>query len=670
MLRQLSIRTLAHIAFGLVLFALPAGASAEHTASGGVQGVVSGPSGPLAGASVGLSGASETRSSQTDSQGRYAFMGLEPGTYTVKAKHQGHRTGTASARVKSGSMARVDLRLQQKGVAKEEAEELNPAEPKRKPDSKASPPPAAAMAESSSLGSRGGGVGGGGLALGDVGGVGTARTTSVRRKSASGKGSMGRASRRARPSRPLGIPRADPTSNTEAYENYGINKWTEAAKDKLSTFAVDVDTASYTIVRRKLNEGGLPPKAAVRVEEIVNYFKYDYAAPTNEEFAVHLEAAPSPFSPELTLLRVGLKGREIDAADRAPVHLTFLVDTSGSMNRPDKMGLVKRSLRYLVDNLSEGDTVALATYAGSVREVLRPTGMDRRADVHNAIENLMAGGSTAMSSGLQLAYQLAAARRQPGHVNRIIVCSDGDANVGRTDHGSMLDSVAVYANEGITLSTIGFGMGNYQDTKMEQLANKGDGNYYYIDSLSQAKRVFGQDLLGTLSVIARDVKLQVEFDPRAVERYRLVGYENRDIADVDFRNDKVDAGEIGSGHTVTALYEVEVKDFSTNWATVRTRWKLPFAEGGQKNDAAEEKAFPVSEGVLRTSFAQTSPSYRRAVAAAAWAENLRQSPFTDSWDMASARKLAENSLDRESPEELELISLIDRTHELMLTARR
>jgi len=448
-------------------------------------------------------------------------------------------------------------------------------------------------------------------------------------------------------------------ANTESYVDHGVQNWVDTSKDHLSTFAVDVDTASYTIARRKLREGMLPPPAAVRTEEFVNYFHYDYPQPEDAPFAVALEGAPSPFEPGMTLLRVGIQGKDMVAKERKPVHLTFLVDTSGSMHSEDKLGLVKRSLRFLVDQLEQGDTVALSTYAGEVREVLAPTGMDRRGAIHEAIEGLSAGGSTAMASGLELAYRLATQNAKPGSVNRVIVCSDGDANVGPTSHGDMLTSIKKYADDGITLSAIGFGMGNYKDNHMEQLADKGNGNYYYIDTFSQAKRVFGEQLMGTLQVIAQDMKVQVDFDPSTVAKYRLIGYENRDIADNDFRNDKVDAGEIGAGHSVTALYEVKVTNPSARWATVHVRWKDP---GGSR---ADERAFAMQPSLQRTAFESASVGFRRAVAVAALAENLRNSPFRSTWTIGKARAIAQGTLDRERPEELELLEMIDTTARLM-----
>ncbi|MBN2494444.1 MAG: von Willebrand factor type A domain-containing protein [Deltaproteobacteria bacterium] len=454
-------------------------------------------------------------------------------------------------------------------------------------------------------------------------------------------------------------------TNTEQYADHGVNGWVDTAADRLSTFAVDVDTAAYTIARRKLEQGALPPPEAVRTEEFINYFRYDYPRPDGNDapFHVALEAAPSPFDSGRHILRVGLRG--IDAGEQAhkPAHLTFLVDTSGSMQSADKIGMVKRSLRFLVDQLEDGDTVALCTYAGEVREVLRPTGMERRAEIHSAIEELSAGGSTAMASGLALAYALAYRNFQPDAINRVIVCSDGDANVGATEHGDMLESIAHFASAGITLSTVGFGMGNYKDHEMEQLADKGNGNYSYIDTFSQAKRVFGEQLMGTLQVIAKDVKVQVEFNPRTVTRYRLIGYENRDIADEDFREDKVDAGEIGAGHMVTALYEIESSNPRGHLATVRVRWKQP--EGGR----ADERAFDLEPDHMAQDFEQASPDFKRAVAAAALAENLRNSPFKKTWTLEIAGRVAAAGAGQKADaDDRELLAMIGKVQ--ILTEKR
>ena len=449
--------------------------------------------------------------------------------------------------------------------------------------------------------------------------------------------------------------------NTESYTNYGVNDMTETSSDRFSTFAIDVDTASYTIARRKIQEGSLPPAAAVRVEEFINYFSYSYAPPETEApFAVHMEAAPDPFNSGHHLFRVGVKAQEFDSSERKPVHLTFLVDVSGSMSRPDKLGLAKRSLRDLTNELEPGDTVALATYAGRVRAILDPTDVIHSSQIHAAIEDLSANGSTAMNSGIELAYRMAQSGFVSGHENRVIVLSDGDANVGPSSHQAILTTIQEYAQQGITLSTIGFGMGNYKDTMMEQLANQGDGNYYYIDSYNESKKVFGKDLAGTLQVVAKDVKIQVEFNPEAVKSYRLIGYENRDIADRDFRNDAVDAGEIGTGHTVTALYDLVLNDASNqDLATVRVRNKKP----GPDSPAVEwMTAFHLDE--LHRDLQDASSDFRIAVTAATFAEVLRGSAYAADIQWAELSELASKSQRPGSAADDELLSLIQRAASL------
>jgi Ca-activated chloride channel family protein len=446
------------------------------------------------------------------------------------------------------------------------------------------------------------------------------------------------------------------TTSSEAYKDYGTNAWVDSTKDALSTFAVDVDTASYTIARRKLTEGALPPKAAVRVEEFVNYFGYRYPRPDGARpFSVTADLAPSPFTAGRHILRVGVATRPLAVSERKPANLVFLVDVSGSMQSPDKLLLAKRALRILVDNLKDGDTVSLVTYAGSTRVVLAPTGLARKDQILSAIEELSAGGSTAMASGLELAYQQAAKGLRPGAISRVIVLSDGDANVGNTSHADMLKTIAGHVKEGVTLSTVGFGMGNYKDETMEQLANKGNGNNYYIDGISQARRVFQEQLGGTLEVVAKDVKIQVELDPAQVARYRLVGYENRDVADVDFRNDKVDAGEIGAGHQVTAVYEVELaaKRTAGALATVRVRHKEP------RGEKAMEAAFPVLPAAVAPTFAAASDDLRFATAVAAFADVLRGSEDAEHWSLAEVRRIAAAAAGADR-DRRELVALIDR----------
>lgn len=451
--------------------------------------------------------------------------------------------------------------------------------------------------------------------------------------------------------------------NTEDYRHYGTNPVVDPATDRFSTFAIDVDTASYALSRRMLLEGELPPDAAVRVEEFVNSFDYGYPGPSGAEpFAVHLAAAPSPFDAGHHVLRVGLQAKRVDLKDRTPAHLVYLVDTSGSMQSPDKLELVKTSLRYLTDSLKPGDTVAICTYAGNVREVLAPTGVDKKAAILKAIDDLSAGGSTAMSSGIQLAYDLASRTMVKGHTSRVIVLSDGDANVGPMSHEEILKTIEGYKQKGIYLSTIGFGRGNYKDTMMEQLADKGDGNYSYVDDARQAKKVFVEQVNGLIDVVARDVKVQVELDPAMVKSYRLIGYENRDVADKDFRNDKVDGGEVGAGHSVTALYDLVLQPGAKgSLATVRVRHKAPAV--GPGSSEAREVAVKMEPSALFASLDDAPESLRFAAAVARFAEVLRKSPHAKRSELPAVEALA-RATKGTSEDRSELVALVRRAAEL------
>ena len=395
---------------------------------------------------------------------------------------------------------------------------------------------------------------------------------------------------------------------------------TETAQDAKSTFAADVDTGSYTFARRVLRDGRLPRADAVRVEEFVNFFRYDYAQPTGDRpLAVDAEVVPHPERADRHIVRIGVQAKTVAKDDRKPVRLTFLVDTSGSMRGVDRLGLAQRAMQHTLTGLGAEDTVAIVTYAGSTRVVLPPTPATQRSQIRAAIADLQSGGGTAMDSGMSLAYQQAEASYAEGAENRVIVLSDGDANIGRTHAEDMLSTIRRHAEGGITLTTVGFGTGNFQDARMERLADAGDGVYVYLDSFEEAQRVFGRQLGATLETIARDVKLQVEFAPEAVVAWRQVGYENRQIADHDFRNDAVDAGEVGSGHQVTALYEVELADGydkSATLATVHLRAKPP----GPDRPALEWTE-DLSPSLVRSA-AYAGPDTRMALAAMSLAEAL------------------------------------------------
>ena len=348
------------------------------------------------------------------------------------------------------------------------------------------------------------------------------------------------------------------TANTEQYEAREDNPIHRAAEQPVSTFSVDVDTGSYSNVRRMLNDGMRPPTDAVRAEEFINYFHYGHPAPTHAgtPFRVTTELAPAPWNAKRQLLMIGIKGYEVPAAKLPPANLVLLIDTSGSMDAPDKLPLLKRSLALLVRQLRPQDRVSIVVYAGSAGLVLPPTPGDRQAEILAALARLEAGGSTNGGEGIQLAYAMAKQAYVPGGVNRVLLATDGDFNVGVVDRRALETLVADQRQHGIALSTLGFGQGNYNDEMAERLADVGDGNHAYIDTALEAQRVLVQQMGGTLHTIARDVKVQVEFNPAQVAEYRLIGYENRLLRREDFANDKVDAGDIGAGHEVTALYEI------------------------------------------------------------------------------------------------------------------
>jgi autotransporter-associated beta strand protein len=346
--------------------------------------------------------------------------------------------------------------------------------------------------------------------------------------------------------------------NTESYTAITENALVSVAREPLSTFSIDVDTASYANVRRFLNQNTKPPRDAVRVEELINYFPSSETAPeadAKQPFAVKAEMAACPWQPQHRLARIHLKGRDV-AAGSKPSNLVFLVDVSGSMNSEDKLALVQRSLRMLAERLGESDRVSLVTYAGGTEVVLPSTNGMQKADIIASIERLKAGGSTAGSAGIKLAYEQAVSGFIQGGVNRVILCTDGDFNVGISDPKELEGFITEKARSGVFLSVLGFGTGNLKDRTMETLADKGNGNYAYIDSVSEARKVLVEQMQGTLVTIAKDVKIQVEFNPVLIREYRLIGYENRLLAKEDFNDDTKDAGEIGAGHSITALYEL------------------------------------------------------------------------------------------------------------------
>jgi Ca-activated chloride channel family protein len=453
---------------------------------------------------------------------------------------------------------------------------------------------------------------------------------------------------------PMSPPPPKDAPQTEAYAYRADNLFRRVADQPLSTFSIDVDTAAYANVRRFLSRNERPPVDAVRIEELVNYFPYDYAPPTNgQPFAAHLEVAAAPWAPEHRLVRIGLKGREIAEAQRPAANLVFLLDVSGSMDEPNKLPLVKQSLRLLVEKLRDDDRVAIAVYAGASGLALPSTSAREKAKILAAIDELRADGSTNGAMGIHLAYDIAKANFVAGGVNRVILATDGDFNVGTTSEGELVRLIQEKARSGVFLSVLGFGMGNLKDSTLEQLADKGNGNYAYIDSLAEARKALVEQVGGTLVTIAKDVKIQVEFNPAQVQAYRLIGYENRLLAKEDFNNDQVDAGEIGAGHTVTALYEVvpvgvetppespavdglkyqvertlavrapeipsKVRDpRPAELLTVKIRYKEP------AGDISSKLEFPLVDAGAR--FADASADFKFATAVAGFGMALRDSP--------------------------------------------
>ena len=378
-----------------------------------------------------------------------------------------------------------------------------------------------------------------------------------------------------------------PQENRERYEGEEISAIKVAANEPVSTFSVDVDTGAYANARRFLTMGAMPPQAAVRTEEMINYFRYDYARPADrsQPFSVTLDAAASPWNPEAKLVRVGLRGYDIPRSARPAANLVFLVDVSGSMNSSDKLPLVKRALSGLAGEMSRKDKVSIVVYAGTTGVVLEPT--SDPGEVRAALARLDAGGSTAGAAGLDLAYEMARQGFIDGGVNRVILATDGDFNVGISDTETLIAKIERQRDTGITLTTLGFGTGNYNEAMMEQIANHGNGNYAYIDTALEAKKVLRDEMSSTLFTIAKDVKIQVEFNPAVVSQYRLIGYENRALREEDFANDAVDAGDIGAGHQVTAIYEV-VPVGAEGWLSDR-RYQAAKGEGAARH--VDEAAF-------------------------------------------------------------------------------
>lgn len=454
--------------------------------------------------------------------------------------------------------------------------------------------------------------------------------------------------------RMIGIPpvmvATDP--GRERYDGKEVSPVWLTRAEPVSTFSVDVDTGAYANVRRFLTAGQLPPKDAVRTEELINYFRYDYPLPDSRDtpFSVTTDVMTTPWNPDTRLLRIGLRGYDLARRERPAANLVFLVDVSGSMSSPDKLPLVKTALAGLADELSPRDRVSIVVYAGAAGLVLEPTSDKRQ--IKAALDRLEAGGSTAGAAGIQLAYRVARDNLIAGGVNRVIVATDGDFNVGVSDTKSLIEMVERERDSGVTLTTLGFGTGNYNEALMERVANHGNGNYAYVDSALEARKVLGDEMSSTLFTIAKDVKVQVEFNPAHVSQYRLIGYENRALREEDFANDAVDAGDIGASHQVTAIYEI-VPAAMKGWidqrryeepspaatgrsgelAFVKLRYKLP---DGKTSRLIER---PVPAMAMWNRMAPR-PDFRFAAAVAAYGQILRGDPLMKGFTMAQAAALA------------------------------
>jgi Ca-activated chloride channel family protein len=407
------------------------------------------------------------------------------------------------------------------------------------------------------------------------------------------------------------------------FEDAGVNPFVDPLRDPFSTFAMDVDTASYSVARRFIEDGYLTDRDGVRLEEFVNSFDYDYQPPTDGAFAIHVDGAPSPFvGSRAVLLRVGVQAREVPDEARSPVSLTFVIDTSGSMQMENRLELVKNALILLVSRLRADDSVAIVEFGPDARVVLTPTSAAEPEAIVASISRLAAAGSTNAQAGLELGYNIAARGHRPGALDRVVLASDGVANVGLTDADSILQRIDREVDAGVELVSIGVGMGNFNDVLLEQLADRGNGFYAYINDRREAERVFGGELTGTLLTVARDARIQVEFRSDAVVRYRLLGYENRRMADEDFRNPAADAGEVGAGHSVTALYEIEPAWTRGGFlGTVRLRW-LDAVTGRE-----EQLLRDIDLADLADDYYSAGPSFRLAATVAGFAEILRDSPY-------------------------------------------
>jgi Ca-activated chloride channel family protein len=594
----------------LLLVVAPAARLHAEGALGRLEGRVSDAGGsPLAGVAVTATyaGLRLTRSTSSGADGRYALDGLQPGAWQVTFQRGGFAPSSHTVTVIAGQTARAMVTLAAAPTpAPKPVEKEEPARLERKK-------------------SRG--------PLGDAAATMPAPATPVE---------------------------PDEDFDTEQYDRIDDNPFHRTTQRPLSTFSIDVDTASYANVRRFLREERLPPRDAVRIEELLNYFRYDYAPPKGDEpFSITTEVGPSPFNARYQLVHVGLQSKAIDARQVPARNLVFLIDVSGSMQPANKLPLLKQAMALLVEQLRPQDRVALVVYAGSSGLVLPSTAGDRKDQIQAALAMLEAGGSTNGAEGIVLAYQVAQQHFIKGGINRVILCTDGDFNVGVTSDGELTRLIEDKRKSGVFLTVLGFGMGNLKDSRMEKLADRGNGNYAYLDGIEEARKVLVREAGATLVTVAKDVKLQIEFNPVRVAGYRLVGYENRLLRDEDFNDDAKDAGEIGAGHSVTALYEIvpvgqevpggAIDDLryqkrgeaapaagSQELMTVKVRYKAPDGDASKLTSRAVLDA--------RRELAQTSNDFRFSAAVAGFGMLLRDTPIKTALTWARVEELARGAV--------------------------
>lgn len=635
---------------------------AQKEKSGSIGGIVrSSERGVIEKALVTLSQSKQIVDTQkTDASGKYRFTNLKEGDYQLEFEADDHKIGNKRVKVKADHHSICNVQLTYTGSVASSWQVSDRGDHAFRSSgqitSSTGPMTTSSMSPPQ-------------MVSGDRGGAGTgsASGSSGRRRVSEHSPSFSEFERR-----PMSYAYYPQQHETNEYSNLQENIFHSPLDKALSTFSIDVDTAYYAQMRSALTSGRMLPPNSVRIEEMINYFSYDYPAPkSGEVFSVYTELGENPWNKERQLLHIGLKGKDVDISKAPPSNLVFLVDVSGSMNEPNRLPLVIQSLNILLDHMRPQDKIAVVVYAGSSGLAVPPTTGRDKERIRSAINNLRAGGSTAGAAGIKLAYQTAIENYVKGGSNRIILCTDGDFNVGTSSTAELVSMVAENAKKDVYLTILGFGMGNFKDSRMEEISNKGNGNYAYIDTIAEARKVLSEQMAGTLFTIAKDVKIQVEFNPAKVKAYRLIGYVNRSLRAEDFKDDTKDAGELGSGHTVTAIYEImpvnskeelaELDDLkyqkrstkeSPELATVKLRYKMP------DSDTSIPRDFVVP-AKARTS-RECSNDFMFSAAVAGFGMLASDSDYTEHLDIHKIRLLAKSHMEtRDAERRREFVSLLD-----------